>query len=182
MCTASFLHFSLYRSLSTPISFLLSSLNLGVLGIVYFAFASYEFTSQIRRIGGRETMCCSKRCRERLIFSEIIILTLPLIFWSMLIWGWQIAFYLSNGADYPRYVVHSLLSVLLYCTIPSIISIFLGACLASCGRPTAYGCIALASILLVRFLFKYSPAQVWETFSLSPFWIGFLSLYQIQIG
>ena len=65
----------------------------------------------------------------------------------MLIWGWQIAFYLSNGVDYPRYVVHSLLSVLLYCTIPSIISIFLGACLASRGRPTAYGCIALASIL-----------------------------------
>lgn len=148
MCTASFFTlFSLYRSLSTPISFLLSSLNLGVLGIVYFAFASYEFTSQIRRIGGRESIAVVKGAERDLFFSEIIILTLPLIFWSMLIWGWQIAFYLSNGADYPRYVVHSLLSVLLYCTIPSIISIFLGACLASRGRPTAYGCIALASIL-----------------------------------
>lgn len=148
MCTASFFTlFSLYRSLSTPISFLLSSLNLGVLGIVYFAFASYEFTSQIRRIGGRESIAVVKGAERDLFFSEILILTLPLIFWSMLIWGWQIAFYLSNGADYPRYVVHSLLSVLLYCTIPSIISIFLGACLASRGRPTAYGCIALASIL-----------------------------------
>lgn len=139
--------FSLYRSLSAPISFLLSSLKLGILGIVYFAFASYEFTSQIQRIGGRECIAVVRGAERNLFFSEILILLIPLIFWSMLIWGWQIASYLSNGSDYPIYVAHSLLSVLLYCTMPSIISIFLGACLASRGRPTAYGCIALASIL-----------------------------------
>ena len=139
--------FSLYGSQSSPISFLLGSLKLGILGIVYFAFSSYEFTSQIRRIGGRECIAVVKGAERNLIFSEILILAIPLICWAMLIWGWQIASCVGSCGDYPRYAVHSLLSVLLYCIMPSVISILLGACLASRGRPTAYGCIALASIL-----------------------------------
>ena len=139
--------FSLYGSQSSPISFLLGSLKLGVLGIVYFAFASYEFASQIRRIGGRECIAVVKGAERNLIFSEILILAIPLMCWAMLIWGWQIASCVGSCGDYPRYAVHSLLSVLLYCIMPSVISILLGACLASRGRPTAYGCIALASIL-----------------------------------
>lgn len=71
--------FSLYGSQSSPISFLLGSLKLGILGIVYFAFSSYEFTSQIRRIGGRECIAVVKGAERNLIFSEILILAIPLI-------------------------------------------------------------------------------------------------------
>lgn len=77
--------FSLYGSQSSPISFLLGSLKLGILGIVYFAFASYEFTSRVRRIGGRECIAVVKGAERNLIFSEIMILTIPLICWAVLI-------------------------------------------------------------------------------------------------
>ena len=156
MCAASvFTLSSLYQTPSAPISFLLSSLKLGILGILYFAFAAYEFTSQIQRNGGRECIAVVKGAERNLFFSQILILLIPLLLWSTLIWGWQIASYICYGENYPRYIIHSLLSVLLYCTIPSIIGIMFGACLAACGRPTAYGCIALASIL-----FSSVPLQI----------------------
>lgn len=131
----------------SPVDYLTDCLKLGILGVLYFAFAGYELTSMLRKCGGQESLSTIPAAQRNLLFSQVLTLLPLLAVWSALIFGGQVIFYLQQGLNYSPYLFHCLLAVTLYCFLPGLIGLLLGASLERAGRPTAYGVIVLAALL-----------------------------------
>lgn len=160
----------------SPVDYLTDSLKLGVLGVLYFAFAGYELTSMLRKFGGQECLSTIPGAQRDLLFSHILTLLPLLAVWSALIFGGQVIGYFRQGLDYPPFLLHCLLAVVLYCLLPGLAGLLLGACLERAGRPAAYGAIVLAALLSSSVcdellagsaLFGVSPMAVFDWFYLT---------------
>ena len=134
------------HELST-VDFLTSSLMLGILGVVYFSFASFELTSELHIAGGDECVSAAPNAKRNLLLSQIITLIVPLFIWSALIFGWQVIDYMQRGLAYSPYLLHCFLAVFLYCFLPGLLGILLGSCFAGIYRPTAYFLIIFGALL-----------------------------------
>lgn len=166
----------LRRGALSPVDYLTDSLKLGVLGMLYFALASYELTSMLRKLGGQECLSAIPGAQCGLLFSHILTLSPLLAVWSAVIFGAQVICYYQQGLNYPPYLLHCLLVVILYCLLPGLAGLLLGACLEQAGRPAAYGTIMLAVLLSSSVcdelfagssLFGVSPMAVFDWFYLT---------------
>ena len=166
----------LTQGVLSPVDYLTDSLKLGEFGVLYFALAGYELTSMLRKLGGQECLSAIPGAQCGLLFSHILTLLPLLAAWSAVIFGGQAICYFRQGLDYPPYLLHCLLAVILYCLLPGLDGLLLGACLEQVGRPAAYGTIMLAVLLSSSVcdelfaggsLFGVSPMAVFDWFYLT---------------
>ncbi|MCD8010857.1 MAG: hypothetical protein LUF34_08780 [Lachnospiraceae bacterium] len=157
---------SLLGKEASAVDYLTSSLLLGVLGFLYFAFAGYELSSMLQRANGEESLASAK-ASGNLVLAEMITLLMLLFFWSALVFGFQVADYYLRNLSYPSYLSHALKAVFLYVFMPGVLGILLGIILREISRATAYCWMILITLLCSPVaLLLYSGSTIAE-FSLA---------------
>lgn len=172
---SAFLMYKLWCNSFSLMDFLTSSLMLGVLFLLFFAFVSYEMSSTLTRADGQESLSVFPFANLELDISNLITLLLPLILWSALVYLGQVLGYLISETHFTYYLLHSFVAVVLYCFIVGLIGVLLGLSLKDTARPIAYAVILLvvmmssgifSSLFSGRTIFNVPVAGVFDWFAL----------------
>lgn len=151
-----------YQYNPSPIGFLTTSLNAGIICFAYFVFTSYELGSYLRRVEGNESISAIKGASWRLACAHIIVESILLVVWVAVILGGQIIVYYLRMIQYPLYIVHCFCAILLYCFLPGLIGILLGNALAPANQSVAYGVMVLSALMVSPVPTKlFSGAVIW---------------------
>ena len=161
--------FKLSSSSLSQIQFLTNCLKLGILGLIYFSFASYELVSKLHRVGGYETIMAVKMAEIKLLFAQISVLLLFLIFWFLLITGLPICLHVAQHTISTMFIIHCVIASVLYCFIPGLIGILLGTCLAHKNRPFAYFVFFVVAVLSSPILNQMFSGVVIEKYPIAQF-------------
>lgn len=165
---------SLTRTSMGIVDYLTTSLQIGLLGFLYFAFAAYEMSSQLERVGGDEAVSVNRGAKQKLTAAQLLTLLIPLLFWTLLILVFQWVACSYRSISYAPYFWHCILAVVRYCFLPGFIGLLLGSCLAGAKRPTAYCTIFVLTFLSSSICMSLFGASTIGAFSVAGIldWFG----------
>lgn len=138
--------YSLNKS-TNNLEYLKDSLQLGLLGMLFFSVSSYELLSLSRRVSCEEVIFPIAGTYSRLCLAHVLVQILALFMWNLFILTWHFVRYSLNSSVYTPYYLHIAQSVLLYCFIPGLIAILLGCTICKLNRPLAYSVVIVFTIL-----------------------------------
>lgn len=138
--------YSLNKS-TNDLDYLKDSLQLGVLGILFFSISSYEMMSLSHRMGCSEAISAQCGAHNKLCLAHFFVQTIALLVWSLFLLIWHFVRYSLSSSVYTPYYIHIAKSVFLYCIIPCLVAILLGCSISKANRPLAYSIIILFVIL-----------------------------------
>ena len=152
-------------NIDSMLEYVNSILRFSFLGILFFSFLSYEINSTIKQVGMEESLQTETNALWKLSFACCLWLLLPLTIWSGIIYFLQL-FHSTVNSIYWPYALHTLKAILLYCYLPGIAGILLGACVQTWSRPKAYLVLIGAAVLSSPFLLERYAGFVIGNFSL----------------
>lgn len=132
---------------ANDLEFLKDSLQLGLLGILFFSVSTYELMSLSFRTNCDEVISCQFRAREKLYLSHASVQIAALVIWNLFVLLWHFVRYSLNADVYAPYYLHIFQSMLLYCFLPGVVAILLGCAICKMNRSLAYTTVILFVLL-----------------------------------
>lgn len=128
-------------------NYLKAAMQLGLMGMLFFAVTTYELLSLSRRAGVAELLTVQERTAPKLSQAQLLVQLILLSAWVLLVTAWCLAWYSHHGSVFAPYCWHLVKTVVLYCFFPGLLGILLGGALFRLNRPVSYAIIILATIL-----------------------------------
>lgn len=155
-----FFLFSLNKAIN-DLEYLKDSLQLGLLGILFFSLSAYELLSLSISVGSEEIISSQGKSYSKLCLAHIAVQFVALVVWSIVMLIFHFARYAFRSGTYLPYYFHIFNSILLYCFLPGIIAILFGCTLSRFTRTLAYTLIFVFTILYSSVLSKlFSWGQI----------------------
>lgn len=126
---------------------LTTAMQLGLMGMLFFAVTTYELLSLSRRAGAAELLTAQENTAQKLSLAQLLVQLILLSAWALLVMVWCLVWYFLRGSVFATYCWHLVKTVVLYCFFPGLLGILLGGALSRINRPVSYGIIILATIL-----------------------------------
>jgi len=152
-----------------PLSSLTKSLQVGVFGFLYFAFASYELLSLSSHVGGKETLSAIPSAERKLCASQLLVLLFPLFVWTLIIVISHFTLSSPLGNHFGPYILNVVLSCILYCFLQGLTGMLLGAALSRLARPLTYVVILIFALLVTPL-----PMRLYSAVTVSGFEVASL--------
>ena len=160
----------------SPIQSFTSSLKIGIIGFIAFAFFSYELNALPERSGAEESTI-SNGGRVKWAKASLTALMSFLLIWALLIFLINTGFYVFNAEEiFGPYLFHMFLAVILYCFLPGLVAVGLGCALSGWKRVPVLLVILFASFMASSLPMKYF-INLSETFSAG----GFLDWFYLTV-
>lgn len=160
----------------SPIQSFTSSLKIGIIGFIAFAFFSYELNALPERSGAEESTI-SNGGRVKWTKASLIALVSFLLIWALLIFLTNTGFYVFNTEEiFGPYLFHMFLAVILYCFLPGLAAVGLGCALSGWKRVPV-----LLVILFVSFLVSSLPMKYFINLSETISAAGFLDWFYLTV-
>lgn len=128
--------------------FLSFSMRVGQIGFSFFIFFAYECFSDLSKLEYTETVSLYKEEKSNLIGTQLIIVILIVFIWSLIIFLWQIGWYIHFQCRFTLYIVHMILAIVLNCFIPGCIATLLGCTFGLSVKRTYAYCLILFFIII----------------------------------
>ena len=162
---------------TNDLEYLKDSLQLGVLGTLFFAVSTYELMSLSRRVGSEEVIAAQLGAKSKLSLAHILTQLLILALWGSIVLFGNIIRYASGKTGYAPFYFHIAKCVLLYCMVPGCIAILLGCVISRLNRPAAY-----TLIIVFTFLSSPIPLRLFSWYQINGFPIAqVLDWFQLSV-
>ena len=129
-----------------PLTFVTATLKLGLIAFVFYLITSYEFTASLRRSSAEEAVQAHKNAEAQLLLAQTTILLAGLLLWVAELFEAQWLHQSDLLTEQPLFLRQTYLGLLLYCGLPGLSGILLGAALRRRSRPTVFAAAILLAL------------------------------------
>lgn len=128
-------------------NYLKAAMQMGLMGMLFFAVTTYELLSLSRRAGAAELLTAQERTAQKLSLAQLLVQLILLCAWALLVTARCLVWYSHRGSVFVPYCWHLVKTVVLYCFFPGLLGILLGGALFRLNRPVTYAIIIVVTIL-----------------------------------
>ncbi len=151
-----------YRANSSPLSYLLATLDMSMIAFVFFMFLSYEYLCKIKQHSLEEVLKATKKGYSSFYITGILILASLLAVYALIVLGINIVIYFCLGIDKTEYLAHIVLNIFLNVFLILLIGILLGAAVSFVKQRIAAYVVMLIAVFLSTPMFTAITDAIYE--------------------